>query len=198
MTNHYTYQNEFPLDQYSNFNKSNNVSVMFCISTEHWEDILTELSHPTQPPAIPNNWKPSVDFGLLPCSLDSESWSTEEWGRRSFTFRPIPVSPPATLVASEWDAMAQQALKAGILDPGWSPHMAEVRRWLTVGTPEYLQHPGTIPTKLSHHITPEQIQMTLESIRSFQTMVTPDRIILYEFIPVLSLFAGTPGGSVPT
>ena len=141
------------------------------ISTTHWETIKRELMRPTAPEPVVNNWRPTINFGVLPPSLDAEVWTADEWRRRGFPFRNIPVSTPSTLIAAQWDEMAHCALQTELLDPGWIPHMKHVRSWLVEGTPVYLQPPGTTPTKGKHHITEDQMQMTLESVRRFQLMV---------------------------
>ena len=142
------------------------------LSPEHWLEVQTELTHPSSPEIIPDSWQPKYDFGPLPSSLNGAIWSPQEFHRRGFPSNEIPVKIPATLLPDQWDLLTEQALRSGILDRGWLPHMEPVKSWLTEGCPPYLQYPGTSSTESGHKITASEMQITMEAMARFQIQVS--------------------------
>ena len=132
---------------------------MFGLSRPHWEAALQELTSPSRPQPVLSAWKPKYDFGQIPTSLSSETWTPQEFSNRGFPFNPLPTEPVPTLVVENWDSLVQKLLNEGRITTGNLPALNEVRGWLTFGCPEYLTHPGTEPTDLPHHITEDQVHM---------------------------------------
>ena len=138
------------------------------ISSQHWDSIHRQLLSPSPVHALPNNWTPTWNFGPLPKDLNVSDWSPQKFANRQFPARPLPAAIPSILLEGAWDSLVSRLLKSGALNSCWAPDLALVKSWLKDGTPAYLQYPGTIPTKVPHHVTPDQVQMAFESLARFQ------------------------------
>ena len=142
------------------------------LSTPHWEEIRKELTCPSEVPVPQSEYKPKFDFGALPDSLEAEVWTPTMFEERGFPVRPLPSQVPSTVAEEKWDAVVASLQERKLLDPGWLPPLNSVKSWLVAGCPQYLQHPGYIPTPHHHHIEAEQVPVALDALARFAVMVS--------------------------
>ena len=84
-----------------------------------------------------------------------------------FPSRELPKKPPVNINLEEWDKLINDLTATNKLNQGWLPHVRQVRKWMAEGCEAYVEHPGTIPTKGTHHITGPEVQLALETVCKF-------------------------------